>query len=167
MFAFPHYPVPYNCVITQLAGQGAQMAGAARTGSETFEHTADIGLRVWAAQMPELFLQAGRGLIELMLDPSRVEGRQVRLISAQGEEPEDMLVAWLEEILFAFEVERFAPASVGIERFESGRISGRLLGEELDEEKHAIRHLIKAVTYHNLAIERTDEGWQVSIIFDV
>ena len=118
------------------------MARPASAGFEVFEHTADVGLRVWGWDMCQLF-------------------------SAQGEEPEDMLVAWLEEILFAFEVERFAPSSVEIENFESGRIAGRLLGEDFDEERHLVHHLIKAVTYHNLAIERTDGGWQVRIIFDV
>ena len=35
--------------------------------SETFEHTADLGLRVFAADLPDLFRTAGEGLFDVIV----------------------------------------------------------------------------------------------------
>lgn len=144
-------------------GGGAQE----RRGHQPFEHTADVGVRAWGASLGELFEEAARGLISLMVAPETVRPASVRTVSAEGEEPDELLVAWLNEIVFAFDAEHFAPAAVRVVRLEEGTVTGELRGEELDRARHEVRHSVKAVTYHGLAIREAGDIYEVRVIFDV
>ena len=134
---------------------------------EEFEHPADIGLRVRGSSLAELFRNAARGMIELMLEPGTVTPRDGRPITATGDDAEMMLVGWLEEILFAFDADGFAPCEVEVERFEAGRVSGTLRGEPFDETVHEVRNVIKAVTWHGLKVEKQGDTYRVNVLFDV
>ena len=134
---------------------------------EEFEHGADIGLRVRGRTIEELFENAGRGMIELMLDPARVEPRAERQIAASGEDAEMMLVAWLSEILYAFDADGFAPAAAAVSSVSEGEVRGVLRGEAFEERRHDVRNVVKAVTYHNLKVEEKGGRYRVDVVFDV
>ncbi|NIM71056.1 MAG: hypothetical protein GTO48_11530, partial [Xanthomonadales bacterium] len=102
---------------------------AATGGHDTFEHTADVGIRAWGRDLPELFEQAAAALIEALLDPETVGHEQTRPVEVDGDSPEEVLVAWLEEVLFAFEADQFAPAAARVEAMEDGRLRGAIEGE--------------------------------------
>jgi SHS2 domain-containing protein len=138
-----------------------------RSGHDTFEHTADIGLEAWGASLEELFNEAAAGLLELVLEPDCVEGRAERTVSAQGESPEELLVGWLEEILYAFEAEGFAPADARVVSLGNNTVDGLLRGEKFDPDRHARGHIVKAVTYHALEIKRSDGTYEVRIVIDI
>ena len=140
---------------------------AGKGGFEAFEHTADVGLRVWGRRLEDLFEQAGAGFIDLMTDPATVRCTERRAIVVEGDTTEDLLVAWLEEILFALDADGFAPASVEVERIEPGRLRGTLCGEPFDPARHEVRQAVKAVTYSDLRVRRTEGGYEVRIVFDV
>jgi len=136
-------------------------------GWEFFEHTADIGLRARGADLRELFENAGNGLIELMFGRDAIRPRRSLQISTGGDDDEQLLVGWLEEILFAFEGDRFAPARVEVEQVADGAARGRLWGEDFYEGKHRVHNLVKAVTYHNLTIRHKGEMYEVDLILDL
>jgi len=134
---------------------------------EEFEHSADVGLRVRGRSLRELFQNAGRGMAELMLDTERVKPRATREVQVEGDDVEMLLVAWLSEILFAFDADRFAPATVEVESLSETDVKGLIRGEPFKEWRHEVRNVIKAVTYHNLKIEKSGGEYRVEIIFDV
>jgi SHS2 domain-containing protein len=136
-------------------------------GYEAFEHTADVGLRVWAETLAGLFEQAAAGFINLMLDPRSVERRRSVPVSLEAEEPEELLVAWLEEILFCLEARGLAPAEARVSSLSGNALRGELVGEDFDPKRHAVRQVVKAVTYHNLEVRRVGDGYEVRVIFDV
>ncbi len=138
-----------------------------RRGHEAFEHTADVGVHAWGARLTELFEEAAAGLIEVMLDPASVQQRESVSVSAEGLEPEGLLVAWLEEVLFAFDARGFAPATAKVTALDQGRVEGTLAGEPFDRSRHRPRSEVKAVTYHDLAVEKTQRGYEASVIFDL
>jgi SHS2 domain-containing protein len=148
-------------------GVRAMAQNAAESGYETFEHTADVGIAVHAPDLEELFRQAAEGMIQLMLATNGVRERRSHPIRAEGEQTDELLVAWLEEVLFAFEADGFAPATVRVTRLENGVVEGELSGEPYDADRHEVRQAIKAVTYHALKIEEAGEGCRVRIVFDV
>ena len=136
-------------------------------GHEQIEHTSDVGLRVWAEDMAGLLAEATEGMLELMLDREGVAPRREREISAEGADDEALLVAWLEEVLFVFEVGKMALAAVEVDAAENGAAGGRLLGEDFDPGRHEVRSVIKAVTWHNLEVKKSDAGYEVTVILDV
>jgi SHS2 domain-containing protein len=131
-----------------------------RSGYESLDHTADLALRVWAPDTRELIEQAAAGFIGLMVDPDTVEPEQEVAISATGQGPEELLVGWLNEILFAFDARGLAPARAKLDALTETEVRGRLYG-------HEVRNVFKAVTYHDLVVKRLGDLLEVSIVFDV
>jgi len=137
-------------------------------GYETFEHTADVGLHVWGGDMRELFQQAARGLIALLADPDTVRRGRSIVVAATGEEPEELLVSWLGEILYVAEVEGLVLCAAQVDAIGEHDVRGTVWGESPDAARHELRHHVKAVTYHDLRIEhRPTGGLETRIVFDV
>lgn len=134
---------------------------------EQFDHDADLGLRVRGATIAALLENAARGMAEMMVDPASVNATGAVEILAEGEDSEMLLVKWLSEILFAFDVDHFMPASAEVTESAGGRVKGILRGETFDASRHEVRNSIKAVTYHNLRVRTTTAGLEVDIVFDV
>ncbi len=136
-------------------------------GHDTFEHTADIGIEAWGPGLEALFEEAAGALAEAMLIVDTVEETDTLSMAAQGEEPEELLIAWLEEVLFAFEGQDFAPVRARVDSLADGEVAGTLFGEPFDPTRHAVSAVVKAVTYHGLSIERHNGQHRVRIVLDV
>lgn len=135
------------------------------------EHTADTGLTAWGRTPVEAFAAAARGMLSIMLDkdPTALKGntsRQTLAVEVSGEDWQELLVNWLAELLFHFEVERFVPLEIEMARCEPPHCTARLSGLTPDEEE--IEGLaIKAVTYHQLAVDVTPQRTELRVIFDI
>jgi len=130
-------------------------------------HTADLGLRVTAPSLEELFADAAAGLTAVIVaDPSRIRPRETEAFAVSGADPSWLLVDWLAEVLAAFELRRmlFAEFAVTVGR-DGLRAVAR--GERHDPARHALVHEVKAVTQHGLDVRRTATGWEATVILDV
>ena len=64
--------------------------------AETFEHTADLGLRVVASDLPDLFRTAALGLFDVIVaNRADVRDRDEETITLAAESTEDLLLSWL------------------------------------------------------------------------
>ena len=131
------------------------------------EHTADLGIEVIAADLPALFASAGEALYALIADPATIESRDAIAIAAAGDDPDELLHAWLCELLALFNVQGFIGKHCEIAAIGNGQVQGRVRGEKLDLERHAFHTEIKGVTYHDFKVWRAAGGWHARIIFDV
>ncbi|HEY42908.1 MAG TPA: archease [Anaerolineae bacterium] len=132
-------------------------------GYEEIEHTADWALRVRGNNLEELFRNAALGMLQLAGVEPREGLAQKRLIELQATDSEGLLVTWLEEILFILESE-----DVTFTEFDL-RLEGntRLTATVQEAPLMNIKEHIKAVTYHNLRIARMENGFEVTVVFDV
>lgn len=134
---------------------------------ETFEHTADLGLRVRAADLPTLFIDAARGLTSMIV--ANLDAvRPVREIAfdVPGSRLDELLFDWLTEILYAFESEHLLLTQFDVQLSESG-LNATAHGEPADESRHQLEHEVKAITYHALRVEQTPDGWLAEVIVDI
>jgi SHS2 domain-containing protein len=143
----------------------------AAVGYEVIEHTADVGLRVWGSTPEDLFTQAALGMISLLLAQQNVRTIEARDVNLEASDLEEALVAWLQEILYLYEVQRFAPAGIEVRAAGANGVQGVVSGEPFDRQRHEVRMEIKAATYHGLDIRptRAENGldhWECTIIFD-
>jgi SHS2 domain-containing protein len=138
-------------------------------GFEFIPHTADIAVRLRAASLGGLFESAAAAFTEAVTSRGTVQARQSRAISLDAPETDLLLVDWLEELLFLFETEDLlvARAEAEVDVGARARLRATIHGERRDPARHAVKVLIKAVTYHGLKVERTDEGYAATIIFDI
>jgi SHS2 domain-containing protein len=134
---------------------------------ETFDHTADIGLHVRAATLPDLFAEAGRGLLALLVDdPSTVRPESTFQLRVPGDQPDLLLFDWLSELLYRFETDGFLACEFDVTTDADG-LTATVRGEAGDAERHALAHEVKAVTYHQLAVTETDTVWDARVILDI
>jgi SHS2 domain-containing protein len=136
---------------------------------ELIEHTADLGFRVTAPEPARLFARAILALEDLMADSAAARPVAERTIDVTGSDPGDALVRALEEALYLFEAERLLLSEIAHASFDATahRFRATARGEPFDPARHELRRPVKAVTYHDLAVERTDEGWRARVILDL
>ena len=134
---------------------------------ETFDHTADIGLRIRAATEEEMFCDAGRGLFSLLVDNiEQVQSCQTTTFNIIGNDRAYRLFDWLNELLYCFETEKWLFADFSV-RLSPDGLTATATGERFNADRHRLRHEVKAVTYHHLVCEQTDNGWLAEVIFDI
>jgi SHS2 domain-containing protein len=135
---------------------------------ELFEHTADLGLRVTAATLEGLLVEAARGLLAMLVaNPQAVRPLQTRTIAVAAEEPTYLLFDWLSELLYVFESEKMLLAEFDL-KVENGQLIAACRGEPMDPKRHQMEHEVKAVTYHGLCVEqKSDHTWFAEVIVDI
>ena len=133
-------------------------------GFEEVEHTADKALRVFGADLTELFLSAAEGLTHLMAaDVADISTKIEKSIELEAIDAESLLVEWLSELAYWAESEMLVFKNFRIQKATATYLKAKVWGGKtsmLDKQ-------IKAVTYHNLKIKKTAEGLEATIVFDV
>ena len=134
---------------------------------ETFEHTADLGLRVRAADLQSLFAEAARGLFSIIVaDLDAVRPLETVSLHVEGETSELLLFDWLNELLYIYETRRLLLAEFDIRLGPTG-LTATARGEPIDPSRHTLDHEVKAITYHALKLERDADGWLAEVILDI
>jgi len=131
------------------------------------EHTADLGFEVEAADAAELFKLAGEALYGLIAETAGIEPKEEIKILATAENWEELLHAWLCELLAQFNLCGFIGKQCDITTIEPGRVEGIVKGEALDLKRHKFHTEIKGVTYHGFRVWQENDSWHARVIFDV
>ena len=134
---------------------------------ETFDHTADLGLRIRAANLDELFAGAGVALFSTLVeDLATVQQREKRAFAIAGTDREYLLFDWLKELLYQFDAEHWLFSRFAVKVGPDG-LKADAWGERLDWERHVLSHEVKAITYHGLKVEQSDGEWLAEVIVDI
>ena len=134
---------------------------------EFIEHTADVGLRVFGETLEVLLVNAADGLFELITEVEKIEEKEAVDFTLEAEGKEELLVRWLSELLFRFEVDSLLFKRFQILHVNDKSLSAKAYGEKFDPARHELKMEIKGVTYHQLKVEATRDGWFAEVIFDV
>jgi SHS2 domain-containing protein len=135
---------------------------------ELFEHTADLGLRATAPDLNTLFAEMGKCLLSAMVeDPASVVARQIGKVVLKGDNREFLLFDWLKELLLRFEMDRVLISAFNVHRVDEAGLVAEVAGEPYDPARHVLAHEVKAITYHELKVEKTADGWLAEAIVDI
>ncbi len=134
---------------------------------EILEHTADLGIRVQADDLNSLFAEAGRALFSVIVrNLEDVRATDTLEFAIQEKETDFLLLDWLGELLFTFESRGLLLSNFSVTIDENG-LAARAQGEPIDGTRHQLEHEVKAITYHGLRVEPTDNGWMAEVILDI
>jgi len=133
---------------------------------ELIDHTADIGIVAYGADLKEAFANAAYALFSLMVDLDDVSESLCREARVTADNREDLLVEWLNELIYIFDVD-----NVLLKRFEITKLTDKSLrancfGEKIDPRRHRIKMGIKAATYHMLQVEEGN-GCRAQVLLDI
>lgn len=141
-------------------------------GFRPLDHTADKSIEVWGPTLPDLFAAAAEGMFGGSADPARVPPEQEWSVQVQAASLEDLLHAWLSELLWIAERDEAVLCQFEIadlQQSEQGpcRLRGAARGGPLPTDRSHTGAPVKAVTYHALRIWRDGDLWRARLVFDV
>ena len=136
---------------------------------EIIDHTADVGIRVEGASLEELFSLAAEATFDLVVESKRSYIPSIEVpISIEAPDVDQLMVRWLQELLFVFDSRRLVLSKFYIDDIDATHLEGMAVGMKYDSTRHHQKRDIKAVTYHKLKVERTEEGrFKAEVIFDI
>jgi len=130
-------------------------------------HTADFGIQVFGSNPKALFTNAAYALSDLLTDINFLNGQNEKKIAVTGSDWPDLMVNWLRELLYLWNGNEILVKGVDIHSISEKRLSSTVFYEPYDSDRHIIKMDIKAVTYHQIQVAPTPQGWEARIIFDV
>jgi protein archease len=131
---------------------------------EEIEHTADRALIIYGRNLEELLLNAARGLNSLLgADADLPSTPKTKSLELDAIDAESLLVEWLSELAYWAEAEMLVFSKFDFQNVSPTHVKALIYGSRVTQmEKH-----IKAVTYHNLKIIKTETGLAATVVFDV
>jgi len=133
---------------------------------ELRQHTADVAVSARGSTLGDVFAAVADGLAAAMFDTVPEGGDRFDLAVA-AESREALLFDYLDELIYQRDVRGVLPVDNEAQVTETGdewRLAGSVRGVPLD--RVAARD-VKAVTYSEMRIERTADGWEAYVVFDV
>jgi SHS2 domain-containing protein len=136
---------------------------------ETFDHTADLGLRINGHDLPDLFRTAAAGLFDVIVaNRDAIEIAETEPVALEAESTEDLLVDWLNELIFRCETRHRLYGRFDIVLDDAGRrLDATIGGEPIDRGRHLLDHEVKAATRHGLSLRPENGGWAAEVILDI
>ncbi len=132
------------------------------------DHTADLGLKVWGETLEKLFENAAASMIQLVVKVSAALPSETVEVKVFGNDPEDLLVRWLGEILYLFEGEKKIAVNSRVTSISRQHLDATLQMIPYDPDLHELLSEIKAVTYHLIRVsQKEDRLWEAQVILDL
>ena len=133
---------------------------------EIVDHTADVGIIAYGADMSKAFANAARALFSLITELDDVEEAAYRDIELTAPDQESLLVEWLNELIYLFDAENIIFKRFDITQLSNTHLKARSYGHKVDSSKHKLKMGVKAATYHMLKIDKSN-GSKVQVLFDI
>jgi SHS2 domain-containing protein len=134
---------------------------------QVIDHTADIGIQADGETSEELFANSAWAFLDILTDADKVRAVQDRSFRVRAANREELLAAFLSELLYVFDVERLLFSEFVFSRLQERELDVTARGEPFNPAVHPVRHEIKAVTYHKLKIRKEGDLWRARVIFDI
>jgi len=133
---------------------------------EIVDHTADVGIVAYGADINQAFANAAKALFSLITELDDVEEILHRDTELVAPDQENLLVEWLNELIYLFDTENIVFKRFDITKLNNTQLKARSYGEKVDSSKHRLKTGVKAATYHMLKVDK-ENGCKVQVLFDI
>jgi SHS2 domain-containing protein len=134
---------------------------------EYIDHTGDLGFKAYGKTRQALFSHAAEAFFQAIVCVETIQEKEERLIEVEAPDLDDLMVAWLSELLFLFDSETLLLRRFEITDIKRHGLRATVGGEIMDPTRHEIKTGIKAVTYHRLYVRQRGGVWEAQVILDV
>ena len=134
------------------------------------DHTADVAADLSGRTIEALFASAAQALTDTITQLDAVRPLVTESVTLESGTLDDLLVDWLNELLYRFEVQNVLVSDAAVTIAHSaGRwhLGGTIAGEPFDPSRHPSRVLVKSATYHGLSVQESAHGWSARIVLDI
>ena len=134
---------------------------------EILEHTADVGVIGKGRTMADAFESAAYGMFSIVADLDKYEPTGQRKVAAAGADDVTLLERFLSSLLVIFDGDRLLPLDFEITEISMGRLVCWISTRPIADDIEWLGPTIKAVTFHQMAVESKGGEWTAQAIFDV
>ncbi len=139
---------------------------------ELLEHTADIGVRAFGHDAKEVFVNAAQGMFSIIAQRKRGQksgsGRfRIFKISLSAQNQEELLISWLSELLSLSYIHKMIFTDFQVQTLTDTTIRANAAGEKISKNNFQLMREIKAVTYHQVKIEKLPNFLRGEVFFDI
>ena len=131
--------------------------------------TSDVTFHAWGRSLEELFTAAADATLNVMVRSlDSVQPLETRSVSVEADALDLLLMRFLDELVYRKDVEELLLRATEV-HVDTGRnrVQALLSGERIDPKRHELVADVKAVTLHDLRVERTATGWDAHVTLDV
>lgn len=136
-------------------------------GFQILEHTADVGIQAQGDTVSSLFVATACGLRDVLSESEPPTPDRTVAVEVEGVDYEELLVNWLNEILYLLESRHLFPVGFLIDSLDPDHLKGRVHGFILDPEEARLDREVKSATYHQLKVEKEGGTWTARIYLDL
>ena len=128
--------------------------------------TSDVMFEATGRTLDELFQNAATALFSVICQIDRVGRSKKRKVTVNGESLEDLMFSWLQELILLVDTEEmfFSGFDVSVDDRKFS-LNATCYGEDSDPAKGGT--LVKALTYHKFSLEKTGDGYKVTVTVDI
>jgi len=142
---------------------------------EILDIPGDVGIRAFGKDIQDAFIHAAIGMFSLITDLATIEEEKTIDVTVESDSLDGLLVSWLNELIFHFDTYGFIGKKItdfhlvgeGLSDARTYKLKSSVTGDEFDQQRHEGKLLIKAATYHKLAVEKIHGIWEIHVIFDI
>ena len=134
---------------------------------EYFDVTADIGFYAFGKNLNEAFENAGLAIFNIISNTDNIDPQKSIEFEITSEDEVSLLYDYLEELLFYHEVEfmLFSEFIIEIEKTDDDyHLKAIIKGEDINWDKHERDCEIKAITFHQMKVNMSDDVWLKAIV---
>jgi len=130
--------------------------------------TADLLVEAYGSTLGETFANAALAMFNAMTPLEKVEARISRVIELENGDLEGLLYDFLDELLYINDTENLIFSRINVDvDMERLRLRAECRGEPFDPGRHEAGVVVKAVTFHQMKVEKTNGQWRVRVVFDL
>lgn len=130
---------------------------------EYLEHTADIKFQAFGNSLEEVYENSALAMFNAMSN-EKIARKIKKKILVKGDDNENLLYNFLEELLFLFDSEGFFLSGLKV-KIKDNKLSAELFGDKA--ENYEIGIDVKAITYNEMFVQNNKEKWIAQVVLDV
>lgn len=130
---------------------------------EIYDHPSDVGIIAHGDNLKETFENAAYGMFASMAEVQSVTPREGFDIEVKGEDKEDLLISFLNELIFLEDAKKVLLKEFNVFHLTDKELKAHVRGEKINPDVHQLHRPIKAATFNQLELSEK----RAKVIFDV
>lgn len=127
-------------------------------------HTADVKFQAYGKSLNKAFENAALAISETISRGEKISSKKKKKISVEGNDKESLLYNFIEELLYLIDAENFVVSKAKVS-IKENKLKAEISGD--DASNYTNLDHIKAATYSEMYIKKTNKGWEIQTVVDV
>lgn len=131
----------------------------------------DAYVEAYGSSLEEAYANAALAMFEVMTDASKVEPKIEESVEVEGDDLKSLLYSWLESLLIRYGIENRLYSKFVVEKIDidnsHARLKASIFGEDFNHSKHPSKTEVKAITFHLMEIEHSEDKYRLRFLLDL